>query len=141
MADKSFNDLIPARNADVHRRHRKEVFWQITFPMILASLVLLGVCSLTVFIAMGQEGAGLWRDISLIWMISPALILSLIPFAIFAGMAYGIVRLIGVLPGFFFKVQRFLTNLTERIESISNRLASPIIRVGSFLAGLRKLKG
>lgn len=140
MAEKSFEDLIPERNERVHRRHRKEVFWQITFPLILGTLLLLSVCGLTIFAATGDVGVGIWRDISLIWMLGPSILFSLIPLALLAGLAYGVFRLIDVLPGVFYKIQNFLENVSARIMSVSNRMSAPIIRVGGMLAGLRKIK-
>ena len=105
----------------------------------MGSLLMLGACGLTVGWAMGGVGVELWRDISLIWMLAPSLIFTLIPLALLAGITYGVVRLIGVIPGFFFKVQKFFENIADRVLSISNRLAAPIVQVGGLWAGLRKL--
>ena len=139
MKDNAFDDLVPARNKAVHQQHRKEVFWQITFPIILGSLLLLTACSLTVVAATGNISIGIWRDISLIWMLAPNLVLAIIPLILFAGMAYGVVRLIMVLPGVFFKIQKFFDNISTKSQTVSNRMASPIVKVGSLWAGLRKL--
>lgn len=107
--------------------------------MILGSLLLLGVCGFTIGLAAGGTGVEIWRDISLIWMLVPSLVFTLIPLVVLAGAAYGIIRLISALPGFFFKVQKFFAGLSERVLDVSNRLASPIVRVGGVWAGLRRL--
>ena len=142
MTRETFTDLVPARNEMVHRKHRREVFWQITFPLALGTLLILTICGLTIAAAVaGDALVGLWRDISLIWVLTPAILLSVIPLALFAVTAYGVVRLIQVLPGFFFKIQAFLANVAARVHGLSDRVSSPFIRVNSLWAGLRRLWG
>jgi len=34
--------ILPERNPLTHARHRKEVFWQITFPLIIGALIVVG---------------------------------------------------------------------------------------------------
>lgn len=140
MTETDFQDLIPVRNETVHRRHRKEVFWQITFPLILGTLLLLGVCGLTVGVAVGGWPLALWRDISMIWLLLPALILALIVLAIVGGLAYGVIRLIGILPGFFYRLQRMFETVAIRSRQIADRIVVPVLRIAGWRAGIRRLR-
>jgi hypothetical protein len=43
MTNQSKPFILPERNPLTHARHRKEVFWQITFPLIIGALLVVGV--------------------------------------------------------------------------------------------------
>ena len=139
MKEKSFEDLIPVRNVRTHKRHRREILWQITIPLVVGILLVTSACVLTVLASTGGTAVPLWRDISLVWLIAPVLFLSTIPLVLLAGLAYGVVRLIGAAPGFFWKIQQFFENVSSRSGQISDRLAAPIIRSRAAVSGVRKL--
>ena len=119
-----------------HRRHSREVFWQITFPLILGSLLLLGVCVLTAWAGF-NGGVTLWRDISLIWLLAPALILSLLVLALTGALGYGVIRLIQLLPAVFFRLQQILDRISDQSYQISDRMLQPLVRLRSGLAGVQ----
>ena len=110
-----------------------------TFPLVIGALLVLAACGLTIGAATGGISVTLWRDVSMIWLLLPALLLSLIPLALLGGLAYGVIRLIGVLPGFFFKVQQIFKTVSVRVSQVSSRIASPVIGLRSFFAGAARL--
>ncbi len=127
---------LPTRNPLTHRRHRREVFWQITFPLVLGSILTLGVCVLTAFAGF-NAGVSMWRDISLIWLIAPAMVLLLLFLALTGAAAYGIIRLIQVLPVYFLRLQVVLERIAARSYQISDKILQPLVRLRSGMAGLQ----
>jgi hypothetical protein len=133
---------LQERNPDTHKAHQRQVFWQITFPFVLAILLILALAGLAIASAFGGgEAVSLWADISLIWLIPPVLIVTLIFLLITAGLAYGVIRLIGVLPRYALKAQEFMRLLEANIRSMADKIAEPVIKVNGFWAGIRKLLG
>jgi len=88
---------VPERNPATHAIHRREVFWQITFPLIIALLLILGLVGVVIFA--GFQGLGevsRWADVSLIWLLLPALVVVLVMLLMLSGVVYLITRLLAI---------------------------------------------
>jgi hypothetical protein len=72
-------------------------------------------------------GIELWRDISLIVLICPAMLLSLLPLAVLGGMIYGLRMLHLRLPPFFTQVRAVTARIHLAVERASQAAAAPII--------------
>jgi hypothetical protein len=83
---------------------------------------------------------GVWRDVSLIFLIIQAMLLSLVPLAIVGGMVYGMRRLYAVLPGLFARVRAIMAIAHMWIEQVSTTVAAPIISVYALAARLSAWK-
>jgi hypothetical protein len=127
------------RNPVTQTRHRREVLWQITIPVVVGALVLLLLAFLAAF-QTSMDQASIWADISLIWMIVPALIAVLIFFLFLAASIYLAVRLIGVLPGYFFMAHGWLLLAGDRLRQAEGKMVEPVLRARSFTARLEMLK-
>lgn len=131
--------LPPPRNPLTHARHRREVLWQITLPLVLGSLAVLIVAGLVV--ALGAAGeTSLWADVSLIWLLAPLLLACLLPLALLSGLAYAVVRLIAVLPGYARQVQDFFGYVGFRIAQAEDCLVEPLLRLQSGQASAEQLR-
>ena len=139
MKENAFNDLVPTRGRAAKVRHRREVFWQVTIPFILGLAVLLGAAGLTAGSAWTGSAPGVYRDVALIWVLLLTMVSALIPFAVLIGLAYGVIRLIVLLPGWMYKIQRFVLKVEEAASRISRAVTAPMIRVNAFSSGLRQL--
>jgi len=132
---------VPApreRNPITTAAHRREVFWQITLPLILGLLLVLAV---TVLAAVSGSGpASKWGDISLIWLILLTLLPILIFTVIIAGLAFGVFRLIGILPGYARQVQDFFMLVQEQVRKGADKAVDPALKAHSFLAGIAALR-
>jgi cell division protein FtsW (lipid II flippase) len=126
------------RNPITHQRHRREVLWQITVPVGIFALALLALAILVVVQASAGQ-ASVWADISLIWMIIPAFIITLILFVFLAACVYLVVLMIGVLPYYFLRAHEWLILVGGRMEDIQDRLIEPFLRIRSALASLQEL--
>lgn len=132
MTRTDYDPILP-RNPITHQRHRREVFWQITFPVMLVCVVLLILAVLTV--GLSTERASKWADISLIWMIIPALLFSLLTMILLAAGVYLTLRLIHILPFYFYKGHNWFLLVNLRMSSLGDRLAEPFLRVRAWKAG------
>jgi sterol desaturase/sphingolipid hydroxylase (fatty acid hydroxylase superfamily) len=132
MQNKDYEPILP-RNPITHQRHRREVFWQITFPILLVSLALLLLAVMAA--GLSSEKASTWADISLIWMIIPALIFTLLTMIILAALVYLTIRLLHILPFYFFKGHNWFLLVNLRIGHIGDNLAEPFVRLRAWKAG------
>lgn len=132
-----FAYLIENRNPLTERKHRRQVFWQITLPLLVGALVLIAACVLPVITVIGGGEVSVWADISLMWLIVIAFIIALIPLALLGGLVFGLTQLIGKLPPVFFRIQGLLRTLNLRVSQLSDRVVNPFIRINSLSAGFR----
>jgi high-affinity K+ transport system ATPase subunit B len=134
----NYPGALPERNPVTRQAHRHQVFWQISVPLILGALVLIIVAVLAALSSAGT--ASLWADIALIWLILPAMMGALIFTLIFAGLAYGVIYVIRVLPGFALKAQDLIARIGDKIKEAGDVAAAPVIRVQSLQARWQALK-
>lgn len=134
---------IPVRNPVTHAAHRREVLWQITIPLILGVLILLALAVLTVIVAIqGNSSAVMvWGDISAMWLILPTVFFILILTALFAGLLYLVIRLVNVVPGYARRIQDIFAKVETKVRSISNKAASPVIKVSEAAAAVQAALG
>ena len=126
------------RNPVTHQRHRREVFWQITVPLLVVILLLLALAILVVFQATAVQKS-VWADISLMWLIVPALFMAIILMIIFGASAYLCILLIGELPIYFRQAHVWLEYIGYQIAQISDKAVAPVLRIQSFNASMSQL--
>lgn len=132
MPSSDYDPILP-RNPITRQRHRREVFWQITFPIILICLVILILAVLTV--GLSADSASTWADISLIYMIVPALLFTLLTMIFLAAGVYLTIKLLHILPFYFYKGHNWFLLVNLRVGSLGDRLAEPFLRVRVWKAG------
>ena len=136
MQTPGYDPVLP-RNPITHQRHRREVFWQITFPFLVVNLVLLVAAVLVA--GLSADNASTWADISLIWMIIPAMLFSILTTILLAGGVYLTLRLLGILPFYFYKGHNWFLLVNLQVGRIGDRLAEPFLRVRAWKAGAEAL--
>jgi hypothetical protein len=134
------NDTKSDRNPITHKIHRKEVFWQITFPLILGIILILGLSVWTIFGVVKGAWVSKGADISLIFLILPTMVIGLLIFAVIASLAYAVIWLINNTPTFTRQVQYKLVQVRDGVRKGSDKLVEPIIRMKSRMASLEVLK-
>lgn len=127
------HDPVLPRNPITHQRHRREVFWQISFPVIVASITLLIFAVLAT--GLTAAGASTWADISIIYMIIPALFFSLLIMILLAALVYLTLRLLHILPFYFYKGNNWFLLVNVRVGRIGDNLTEPFLRLRSWRAG------
>ena len=133
---------LPApRNPVTQQKHRQEILWQVTLPLALGGALLLSTAVLTVWAGVSNRGdVSLWADISLIWLILPWLLFTLIFTAILAALVYAVTKMLAGLPPFSYRVLGGFRRAGVLVRSYSDRMVEPILRVHSGQARARAFK-
>lgn len=126
-----------------YRRHRKQVFWQILFPMLLVALLALAVGALAILGDRGQ--ASLWADAALVMLLPLALLMMLLPLALLVGAVIGLFALLQSAPHWFAWLQEYAAYGPAYASKWSKAVVEPILRVAGWQAAgrraLRKMVG
>jgi predicted PurR-regulated permease PerM len=125
------------RNQIIYARHRKEVIWQIILPVLMGLVICLALS--LVVTRMTNDQVSTWADISVIWLIIPALVGSLILSIIMAAAIYATYWLIRELPFYFFRAYTWLRMLNTQVSRVGDKAVEPFLRGHSFSASVRKL--
>lgn len=128
----------PKRNPTSHRAHGRQVLWQITTPMLLALAIVLALAFLAS--ASSVEDAGRWAQISVIFLIIPLVVAATLFLVVAAASAYGVFRLLKVLPQYAFQAQGLVNRMARGVRRVADISVEPFIRMRSFVAGLRSLR-
>jgi hypothetical protein len=124
------------RNPVTTERHRREVLWQITVPIVAVAVLLL-VIALTTAFAMTVQQQSQLADVSVIWLIVPAFFMSLITMLILGAFAYLMIRLIGVLPLYSRQALDYFILAGIKTKEVGNALVEPFLRYEAFKASVR----
>ncbi len=119
--------------------HRKQSFWQVTFPIVLASLLLL-VFLILIIVFSGGFGDNLTSigAAAAVFVVIPHLLGLLIWLAILIALAFGVNALKEILPGKGVLVLEFLHRMQLETHKISNLAAQPSIRFASKAAQIKQ---
>lgn len=127
---------IPSSSTDQKRTiqaFHRQVFWQITLPLILLALIFL---TLTVLASLARAGSqSRWADISLIWCLCPNLLVMLLCVGLLGGISYGLFYLRKILPDKLFRIQDFSVKVREGVQKASDAAVEPVLKVHSRRAG------
>jgi len=148
------NEIQPLeRNPKTHAAHKREAFWQITFPLILGLIFILApiiptpsivfnsvMALLTVMAATGDGRIAQAGDTALIFLIVPLMLTTFVSLIIFAAIAYGVFKLTGVLPGYTKQAQDALEQVRRQVQVGSDKVVEPVLKIRSFLASFEALK-
>ncbi len=120
-------------------RHRRQVFWQVIFPLIVGLALITGSIALTILTAAQGGSIRQAADASLIALILPAMVLSILPLAFFGGLAYGVSRLYQILPPYLNRAQDLVSRIQDEVQARSDALVQPIIKLQSTWAAFQAL--
>jgi len=109
------------------RAHRRQFFWQIILPLIVAlTLLVTGA----VFVVIGGDSqARLWADISTIWLVAPVLILALLGLVVLGFLVYAVARLLKATPRFTSKAQDFDRRISSGTRQAPDTSVKPVLWV------------
>jgi hypothetical protein len=137
--DTTRRSVYPERNPKTHAEHRREVFWQITLPLVIGILLLLAALAAIIFSAAQPiTDVGRWADVSLMWIILPSLFFALIILVILIGLVYGISRLLSIIPRYAYIIQRYFEQGRGKVSQLTNLMAEPVLKINSFWAAARR---
>ncbi len=116
-----------------------EAFWQITFPLILGSALIIALGVWVIVAAITGSDIRQYADTSAILVLIPFILLTLIPVALTSLLAYGLIKLNQILPKYTQQGIKFVTQVADTIQKIADKIVEPAFRVESFWASLRTL--
>ena len=127
------------RNPITREKHRHEVFWQITIPLVIALIIVIALAILIPMVGT-QASISQWADVSLIWLIVPLMFLALITLLILMVLVYVLARLLKVLPFYTNSVQEFFALFRDQVAVLGDKLVEPVLGIQGRIASWRSLK-
>jgi lysylphosphatidylglycerol synthetase-like protein (DUF2156 family) len=90
---------LPQPVHESYLKHRKQMMWQVIFPILLTTILLIALIVL-INVATFRQGGDVarWAAISTIWIVVPIMIGMLVFLALLAGLIYLLARLLNVTP-------------------------------------------
>jgi uncharacterized protein involved in cysteine biosynthesis len=127
-----------ARNPKTHAEHKREVFWQITLPLLIGILLMLAaVVAIILSATQSVTDLGRWADVSLMWLILPSLFFALILLISLIGFVYLISYLLRLIPRYALIVQHYFELAKNKVSQLTNLSIEPIFRMRSIWAAVR----
>jgi len=125
-----------------YRKHRNERAWKIIFPVILSSVLCVGMVVLASLATFGGGGdVGRWAAISTMWIAIPTMLGMLIFLAVVAGLIYLLAKLLGITPKYTAMAQDFVYKIKGYVQRAADAAAKPIINLNSIGASIGRLFG
>ncbi len=132
---------LPEPNPVTRRAYQRQSFWQITLPFLAALLLILLLAGGTIWsAATGLGEVSRWKDISLIWLVSPQVVLLLIPLLLLCGVVFLISRLLSLLPRYTRLAQDQMITVHQLVRLYSDKVVEPVLRFRSFNASVKELQ-
>jgi hypothetical protein len=129
------------RNQVTYEKHRREVMRQVYLPLIISVVFLCVIAGFLVVAGLGGSiDVSRLADVSLIWLIIPALIVTLVFLALTAGLTYGVIWLLIQLPPLTRRAQDFMARVNRAVRKGADKSAAPFIRGKGLAASWRALK-
>jgi hypothetical protein len=120
-------------------KHRKDTAWKIIFPVVLSSVLCIGLIVL-INIATFRGGGDVqrWADISTMWIAIPAMVLLLVVFALLGGIVYLLAKLLSITPKYTVLAQDFFYKIEGYARRGADAAAKPFIFIDSIGASINR---
>jgi amino acid transporter len=129
---------LPERNPETYAQHKKEVFWQIMFPMLIGIIILFAMFAfIFVSVRTGASDLSRYADVSLIWLIIPSLIIALIFLVFIAAIIYLFTVVLRILPRYSHLALLYLEIGKYKLIRITSQITNPIVKTKSIWAVVR----
>ncbi len=125
------------QNPNTRRRHLRQSRWQILFPVLLGSVLIILLAFLVATASTSQVIR--FSDISMVFLILPTALIGFIFLLGFCAMIYGLARLIGLIPHYAAWTQNFIEQVTQSIKDLADKAAQPVVKVDSVWAGVKTI--
>jgi hypothetical protein len=129
-------DKLP-RNRQTEAIHKREVWWQIVFPVLVGLGVLVGLMVVVILAAVTPSGSPvhLWANVSMIFVLAQVIALVLPWLVVFVGLSAGIVYLIRILPPYLKVAQDYTALAALKVEGVMRYVLEPVLKIKSGVAG------
>ncbi len=135
-----------APDHDSYRLHRRQVWWQIVLPVLVAALALIVAPILLWQLSFGGAGdVGRWAAVSTMWLLIPVIFGGVILLAAVCALVFVAVRINGWVPTFSYRAQRFASRAADgalRASEIGRRPVLALKGLGKLArTGFKRLRG
>jgi len=113
-------------------------FWQIIFPTIVGTIVILLVC-VWVVIGVGAGNITRFAELSTVLLVIPVLFFLLIVMFVLGASIYLVVRLMYGLPSITSRILEFLEKIRDGVGKVSDFVVKPVIQPTAILRGIREV--
>lgn len=136
------NEKLPKPVHESYLKHRKDTAWKIIFPVLLSSVLCLGLIVL-INIATFRGGGDVqrWADISTMWIAIPVMVLLLVVFAVLGGIVYLLAKLLHIAPPYTAMAQEFFYKIESYAKRGADAAAQPFIFIDSLGASINRILG
>ena len=140
MAERDFIQppVLPERNPKTHKAHNRDVFYQITLPLVFGIVTALLLAVLATQATASKVST--WADISLIMMIIPTMIVAVLFLALTAGTIYLMVKLLPLIPPYARFAQDWFSYIAFRVRNVADKSVEPFLRIHSLTASIRAFR-
>lgn len=115
----------PGAERSTIRTHKRQFIVQILVPfLLLAGLIIAGAAAALVA---GTTRTATLTDISVIWLLLPALVIGVAILAVTITFIYGMAELLKILPRYSGKTQDFFTLVSSGTHRLADGTAKPFI--------------
>jgi uncharacterized membrane protein len=129
---------LPRSEHYSYQLHRKQRTTHIILPMVISTLVLIGVIVLISLATFNSNGdVGRWAAISTIWIVIPILLAGLIVLAILIGLIYLMARALSALPHYTGIAQDYVQIAQSYIIRGANMAVKPVIALEGFIENVK----
>ena len=125
---------MPA-NPVTQRQFRRQVQLQVYLPLLAALLALITL--VIVFSLQSVGDVSVWADASLVLMAVPICLVGLVLLVAAGAAALGVMRLIGVIPPYAYRVQQGLAQAARQVQGVVDGGARPVVVLESAGASAR----
>lgn len=129
MDDLEFAQPPLEPNPVTRAAYRRQVRLQVYLPLAVGIGIIAGAAAL--LWTGGLASASAWADASLVLLLLPVLLLSLIPIGVLAAFAYGVVYLMQRIPAPAHRVQRAVARVQQTIRRGSEATVRPFVVIRS----------
>ena len=130
---------LPGPNPATQAAHRREISRQVTFPLVIALIVFIGVGIWLVWSGVGTVER--WAQIAMIFMLLIVMVLGLLLFGVAIGLLFLITQVMRVIPPYTRLAQDAITKIDQRVKTGADISIRPIIELQKFLAVMDVLLG
>ena len=125
-----------------YQLHRRQLWTQILFPILVAVLILMAVIVL-ISVATFRDGGEVerWAAISTIWIVIPILAAGLVVFLLFVGLVYGMAKLLALIPPYSGHAQKVVWRIEGYVRRGADASIKPVLAVGEVFATIKRVFG
>jgi len=111
--------------------------WQIVLPMVLTSLLLIGLIVLISVATFRDNGdVARWAAISTIWIVAPIVFGMVFFLALLCGLIYLMAKLLNITPTYTGMAQDYVNLAVSYIKRATEAIIKPVLELNGILASI-----